>query len=275
MKKIAICFSGHLRNFLVSKKESKLLQDVEKIKSTGTQVDFFFSIWKTYNGTSARYNKKNAKYYKVPEESNREPITPKILSAFNPIKVEIEDYSSVEPTFNVARISQKMADAILEDNTYVGPMNQKNGYLYSTPMFYKMYKANELKKIHEKENGFNYDVVVKYRANIDLENEFAIDFDSVQDGCLYVSGSGWEGRSVTGNAARMFGYGHESIMMQDMFFYANSSTMDKVCNLYNNLKKIYEEHGTTSPERIFYDWVVLECKACPKENPIKFKYTYE
>jgi hypothetical protein len=262
MRKIAICFSGHLRDFLFRppNKEKNQLDmfelGIQKMRSNGDQVDIFFSLWEKYNVQTARYS----------SDLDSNIVTERVLAPLSPTFVEIENFEENLPSFRIDNFCPEM--------TGEGEVafNRHQRYLYSTPMFYKIYRANLLKKQHEERHGFVYDAVVRYRANIGLENP--LDVGPIDANVLYAnSNSKCEtGRSLPGEKCRLFGHTHESQMLQDIFFYADSPTMDKVCELYNNLASIFKNHGSTGPERIFYDWVHYDCKLEIGLNPNGFSY---
>lgn len=237
MQKIAICFSGHLRNF-VTKELPEFISNVGRLIDSGYQVDCFFSIWDTYNTGTARYS--SGDYGNVNISELREQ-----LKALNVKSIEVENYDEVKHNFYLSNfhptIEAERPQIISSD-----------GILYSTPMFYKMYKCNLLKKNYESEHHFEYDIVIRYRANIKLINPLNI--TPIKPNTIYNQ------HENTYPYPRGLGYTHESLMTFDIFFYATSPTMDVICNLYPNLATIITNHGSTGPERILYDWCFLENK---------------
>jgi hypothetical protein len=133
-------------------------------------------------------------------------------------------------------------------------------------MFYKIYKANELKKQYEKNNNLTFDIVVRYRANVQFLDD--LNFENIELNTIYNAGSG-ENRDRGSKVP-------PSIMTQDMFFYANSKVMDTICDLYNNLSYIMHKYeGAPSyigPERLLYDWVFYENQIKHKTSNIPFTY---
>lgn len=265
MRKIAICFSGHLRDFLVipsnAQEKNQLdmfLLGLQKFKKNGDQVDLFFSLWGKYNAQTARYK----------NDLDSRIVTEDVLSFLNPVGVEIQEFEEHLPSFRIDNFCREIT------GEGEAAFNQHQRYLHSTPMFYKIYRANLLKKQYEEANGFVYDAVVRYRANIGLENPLEV--GPIDANVLYANSNSkcakWTGRSLPGEKCRLFGHTHESQMLQDIFFYADSPTMDKVCELYNNLASIFKNHGSTGPERIFYDWVHYDCKLEIGLNPNAFSY---
>ena len=238
MKKIAICFSGHLRNF-ISVELSEFTEHVRNLTDSGYEVDCFFSIWDTYNTQMARRgnpgNCDNIDLNHIQESF-------KIL---NVKALEVESYEDVKHNFYLKNFHPTIEPEL------PGIMNL-DGVLHSTPMFYKIYKCNLLKKNYELEHNIQYDVVVRYRANIKLIN--LLTMTQIENNTIYNQ----DPNSTP--YTRGLGYTHESLMTHDMFFYGISATMDIICDVYPNLSRIISNHGSTGPERIFYDWCFLENK---------------
>lgn len=246
MKKVAICFSGHIRNFF-STGLVQLRESINALSNSGHQVDCFFSIWDTLNTQTAHYV--DADYSNVEFYADQ-------LDSLNLKMLEVEHYNDLKHNFYL----KNFHPTIQSESPHI---ISSDGILYSTPMFYKIYKCNLLKKTFENTYNFQYDVVFRYRANIQLLNQ--LDVDHVTDGVMYNAGhhTPW---------SRGLGYTHESLMTQDMFFYGSSPIMDIVCNLYPNLASIIANHGSTGPERLLYDWCFLENKLDHKVSPIQFNY---
>ena len=245
-KKIAICFSGHLRQFFDGPELECFKQNIDLLKSQGHTVDLFFSIWNTYNTKTNSHG------------GEETPIDDSIFSQLDITLLEIQNYSTLKEMFKLRNFHPTIEpeiDAVISSD----------GVLHNTPMFYKIHRANLLKTLHETKHNFKYDVVVRYRANIHLTDAF--NFYDVEPGYLYVEGRGHSGMP---RECRGLGLTELSWMMQDIFFYGDSSTMDIVCDVYNNLTAMYPKYGSTGPERIFYDWVVLENKIPTKHHAIGF-----
>jgi len=215
--KIAICFSGHLRNFkdLLNNFKEKILLFREE-----NQVDIFFSIWDTYEPEYSWSNQEN----KISNYINTEEIL-----QINPIKIEIENFNSIKNQF------------LLKNFTNIectNPQIIKDGVLHSTPMFYKIYKANKLKKEHEETYNFKYDLVMRYRSNLFIDGDINLNINknTLYNKCLYT----------------------DIIGLDDVFAYGDSNIINEYSNLYNNLPLILNKYKRLGPEEILYDWCMLE-----------------
>lgn len=221
--KIAICFSGHLRNF------SNLLENFkEKILSLRKdhQVDVFFSIWDIYEPQYSWTNQ---------NETVSNLINIEDLSRLNPIKIEVENFNEIKDNF------------LLKNFTNIDHSNEwtsKNGILHSIPMFYKIYKANELKKDYEKINNFKYDIAIRYRSNLLINGNIDL---NINKNILYNK------RENNSN-------------LDDIFAYSDSETMDKYSDLYLNLSLILNKYRRFGPEEILYDWIINENKIPRKDT---------
>lgn len=238
--RIAICFSGHLRHFF-TRSLNNLMDKIQNFKNTDNEVDLFFSIWDTYDPYNSWSN--------IEVESNKIDINQ--LENINPTSYEIEVYDDIKHKF-----------LLREFNSTIQPENNQlifNGILHSTPMYYKIMKANSLKTNYEISNNFKYDITIRYRSNIDFEKD--LDFSHVKSNTIYNRACGYNC------------YDNNNCMCDDIFAYGESTVMDLYSNVYNNLSLIYEKYGSTGPERILYDWLIRENNICIEIDPIGFIFT--
>jgi len=223
--KVAICFSGHLRNF------SNLLENFkEKILSLRKdhQVDVFFSIWDIYE---PKYSWTNE------NETISNLIDTEDLSELDPIKIEVENFNQIKGQFLLKNFTTEGLNE--EYNRLI-----KDGILHSTPMFYKIYKANKLKKDYEKINNFKYDIAIRYRSNLLINGNIDL---NINKNILYNK------RENNSN-------------LDDIFAYSDSETMDKYSDLYLNLSLILNKYRRFGPEEILYDWIINENKIPRKDT---------
>jgi hypothetical protein len=213
--KVAVCFSGHLRNFshLLTNFKDKVLSLKDQ-----NEIDLFFSIWDIYE---PKYSWTNE------NETKSNLINIDDILKLDPIKIEIENFDVLKEEF------------LLKNFTNINHLNEriiKNGILHSTPMFYKIYKANELKKTYERTNNFKYDIVIRYRSNLSINGNIDL---NINKNILYNK--------------------HENDSnLDDIFAYADSETMDKYSGLYLNLSLILNKYRRFGPEEILYDWIINE-----------------
>jgi len=231
--RIAICFSGHIRNFLTHG-IFNLNSNILSLREHGHVVDLFISTWDTINAGS------------------EDKIDTDKIKELNPIICEIENYDLIKHNFLLKNFHSNLKMEFgKSQNDFVGI---KNGILNSTPMFYKIYKANKLKCAYEVNNGFKYDIVIRYRANLSFLSPICI--DNFKPNVIYNRGICGK---IDGKSIRTDGnINLDSYMFDDLFAYGDSNIMNIYSDVYNNLSILFHEYGSTGPERILYDWVVLK-----------------
>ena len=91
----------------------------------------------------------------------------------------------------------------------------------SIPQFYKINRANCLKSKYEKENDFKYDIVIRYRPDLIMVDKLNID-------------SNVNNTIVNINTQKY----HWPNRIYDIFFYSNSSNMDKISEIWPNFRDV-------------------------------------
>lgn len=87
----------------------------------------------------------------------------------------------------------------------------------SIPQFYKIYRANELKCEYERECGFKYDIVIRYRPDLIMVDKLHLDANV-------------ESTIVNINTKKY----HWPNRIYDIFFYSNSENINKMCEVWPN-----------------------------------------
>lgn len=138
--KIAICLSGHLRKF------DQTFQSLHNNLLSKYDCDIFIHTWDKM-GYGSSY-----------KSDSRQDITsgyiPSIQNHYKPKKIIIEDSSFIE---ELKMQGNKYAPHLINVPKHVGHM---------ASMFYKIYAANELRKIYEIETGTNYNWVIRCRPDL-------------------------------------------------------------------------------------------------------------
>lgn len=208
--KIAICFSGAIRSF------KTCYPSIYKSIIQPLNPDIFMHLWSF--GSDINKHKNNDKYKTYHKLQNDECDIDYILKTANPIKCIVENYSEI------------WEDKILNGcNGYeiIKNMNEHdtNYAISAMGMYFKIYEANKLKTNYEKENNFKYDIVIRARLDFFWDDNFCIEnFHITETDILVIKDSyctrgKWEGN--------------------DKFFVCTSNTMDKMCELYNNINFYY------------------------------------
>jgi hypothetical protein len=231
--KVAICFSGHIRNFFEKGLDS-FNKNLLYLREQGHKVDLFFSVWDTYEPETSAWWKSPIPLSFIDEG---------LIKQLNPISYLIEDYKNVKNNF----ILKKFHPTIKVEPF---PIISDEGILYSTPMFYKILSANNLKKEHELKHNFKYDVVVRYRAHIYMDRPLVL--DEIQPNTLYVPyvSQNWVETNIFKG----------SYMTDDRFAYGDSKIIDTYSEVYSNLTMLFQKYENTGPERILDNWLVRHLK---------------
>jgi hypothetical protein len=182
--KVALCISGQPRlvktGFLAH----------QKFILNKYDTDVFIHTW--YDENTDVINECGGVY-----EVN-ENIIKEITDLYKPVKYIIE---------------KQKTDLIQVTHPFPGPP-----IFPQVSMFYSMMKSNDLKTEYEKENNFEYDVVIRSRFDSGLLKD--IDLTIVNPNI------------IIGIDAI------DSILLCDWLFYGNSKTMDKVVDVYNNIPEL-------------------------------------
>ena len=133
-------------------------------------------------------------------------------------------------------------------------------------LFYSMMQANHLKRKHEMENNFKYDVVVKIRYDTVFEPDTKFKLDYVRPRSLYTS------------HLENFNYEYHRKNFSDVVFYGNSNSMDIACDYFRFVMNHMTNHEdfmvgpgvgmhkyltnlNVTPERVHFPDVILRPEA--------------
>jgi len=107
-------------------------------------------------------------------------------------------------------------------------------------MFCSVTKANNLRKEYEVKNNIKYDIIV--RSRIDHIYHKPIDvrtfFKETDKDCVYVP---YNHQYMRDNHYLIANSGLRYPSMSETFMFANPENMDKVCEVFPNFEKIYED----------------------------------
>lgn len=154
--RIAIAFSGHLRSF------QQCGNSIAKNIIAPLNADVFVSTYQTV-GHYAYYDRNTVRM-------STHSVLNDIRSLFAPKLIQ---YNSA-PSRNFERYRKYLSDA-----------RSHNSVL---SMFEKEQKGLELVKAYEQSNNVKYDVLIRMRPDVFVENQISISDveNSINDGCLYV-----------------------------------------------------------------------------------------
>jgi hypothetical protein len=194
MKKIALCFSGGIRNS-ESSIPSIYKYIINNLKKK-YEVDTFFYL--TYisdlNNIEQKFKMRKSSFNKD-----------KLLKFFQPKKYEIIEYNN--------QLQKKEMNIDGFDCSNVPNLDKKYSY-NAVGMFAKIWKCNQFKKKYEEENNFKYDYVFRCRLDYIFLDNLEIDIDEN----IQIVNDRFTSRS--------------KIITNDKFFGSTSKIMDDLCDIY-------------------------------------------
>lgn len=146
--KIALCLSGHLRNF------ERTYPALYFYFLKDHDVDIFIHTWDKLGFSCA---------FKTDQTLNdTEPKLAEVNRLYKPKKIIVESSSFVE---ELKRQGDEYAPHLKNEPKHVGHM---------ASMFYKIYAANELRRKYEIETGIKYDWIIRCRPDLLFQNEIKL-----------------------------------------------------------------------------------------------------
>lgn len=204
--KIALCLSGQPR-FV-----EKAFPNVYENLMRGYDVDVFVHSWTDEN---KNYQFRNDGIWKnVTQDTN---IKNKILDLYKPKKYLFES----PKTFNVNKINGEAPDQYFRPlweskcNHFNNPEGAKYFVNMIHSMWYSIMMSNLQKELYSKQNGVNYDFVI--RARFDVIYRHKLSYENLNPNILYVSSQ------------------LHSDHIHDFFAVSNDTYMNHYCSLFYNL----------------------------------------
>lgn len=216
MKKmrLAVLVAGEMRNY----DNKELMKMNEKNIFDKFEYDIFISTWdkrgsSPYHGT---VSKKDYSNDRVEESGLRE--------TYKNIKgIRIENFDKWLTEI------PKTHKAIYDCGFFV----QGSGKIIKCtvfPQLYKIWDANEMKKKYERDNGFTYDIVMRFRGDMCFVEEIPYAY-------LYELYNGVGCNEIwTINPPKIF----YSNRIYDIFFYGGSVAMDQICGSWKHILELIE-----------------------------------
>lgn len=124
-------------------------------------------------------------------------------------------------------------------------------------MIYKLYVCNNLRLKYQKQKKIKYDYIIKLRPDLVFHTPIYTQYFDKYPETLFIPKKLKNGKNNYGNMTNIYGLG-----ITDQIFICNDKIMNKICNLYKNLK-YYKYISCKFPE-------ILLLKYC-KDNKIKIK----
>jgi hypothetical protein len=167
--RVAVCYSGFLRNI------QKTFPNISQQMLKGHDVDFFIHTW-------------NVPEYSEEISYSKSTICPKLILVEEQKAFEKNPYGFINCNTTPEQYLNDLKSSGEDKKFFEKPSKENNfdfnkdlevvkfGYYSSFPynflsQFYSFYKAIDLKKIYEQNNGFEYDCVIRIRPDVYLNEQ--------------------------------------------------------------------------------------------------------
>lgn len=207
VKRVAILLAGEMRNY----DNIELVQKNKKYLFEVYNCDIFISTW-----DKKGYSPAHGYAYNKPYSDDKITIQ-NIENIYNNIKsINIENFND-------------WFSNLPEEYKALYNLRQHGGNCYATvfPQLYKLWDCNRLKTEYEKQNDFQYDLVIRFRPDMCLVEEIPkeyltdfLDIDKVSQNKIF-----------TINPPKIF-YPNR---VYDIFFFGNNESMNILCDCWNNI----------------------------------------
>ena len=121
-------------------------------------------------------------------------------------------------------------------------LNENSNYNNILNQFYKFYILNKIKNATEKEENIKYDVVIKWRPDILLNNK--IDFTNIDQNTIYIPTDSKIDKSKLQNLSDKH--------VCDIIAYGDNNSMNYYFNFYKHLDKLIKKHGYCSETLLYH-----------------------
>jgi hypothetical protein len=229
-KKIAICLSGHLRDYNIN------LPSIEKFLAKPLKADVFLHTWDTI-GKQIRMTK--GVVGPIPDEKEENiPDVSKYLSNLKKIKIENNS------------IFLKKLKYLEEQKFYLYGMELQNEFYggqaepkYIFSQFYSINQSFKLMEEWETKNSFNYDYVIKLRADYCLTSGILLkDFTFLEknENVIFIPNLPYSnhGHPSCCMCAADLPHAKHVEDVCDVFAYGKRKEMEKYFAIYENLENL-------------------------------------
>lgn len=128
---------------------------------------------------------------------------------------------------------------ICEENYFFSEEKKENN---TYNLWFKYYKLNELKKLNEESSGIKYDLVIKYRPDLNLISTNIFDRDFSEEKIFIPSESLIDMSKLKSEKDKF---------ICDIFAFGNSRIMDNYFSIFEYLENLINEYGPVS-ETVLY-----------------------
>jgi len=219
--RIALCFSGHMRTY------EKTYAAWKRYVIDPLQPDIFIDTWNTIgtfvNKDAITGNGGVHKKTLVTEPGtvmlNSHPINQEeIIKRYNPVGFNVEIFEELMPIFI------ESVRPIVEWRDSSPPNAWRHMPLGTYSQLYKWWKCNQQKQNYETTKGFKYDLVIRSRTDLMLEDNIThiIQMALTEPTKIYVP------------------VRDDPMAVRDVIFVGSSKNIDILCNMYTHYHTLFE-----------------------------------
>jgi hypothetical protein len=240
--KVAFCFSGQLRTWRKCIPTWKKLFKDLKDNYNVSNIDVFCHIW-DHNTLQHGIAMTQFKDGVLIDPIDNSVVLPdseinEYINLLNPVSYKIDNIEVSKS------IKQQTSNKGLIESQYSGKFVNS----WMAPQLYSIMYAAHLKKMHEIKNEINYDLCIRMRNDLYLNEDFRADFsiEEMLQPAFNTIHSCHSGIDVSGPWFKR--------RLGDIFWYADSPTFDKLSDFYHWLP-IFGTRALgpdLAPEHIFY-----------------------
>lgn len=202
----AILISGQIRN------AKDTYESIKKNLIDVYDADVFISTWTNSD--------KIAKSVLAGGSKGDDSTLDELIQMYKPKRIEVEEYND--------ELIQSIQKLYKNKNSSI-PIETKPLSVFM--MWYKTAKVNSLRKEYEKRNKFEYDVVIKTRFDLAVDEPLPIiDANSYRNNIWIPKGWDWKNG------------------MNDLFALGNGNVMDYYCSMFSELPYFLDEGHLFHPE---------------------------
>lgn len=207
--KIALCLSGHTRNYVYNYPNLSLNSDEFNVDT------FISTVWQS--GLPDKTTPSYISYHSQPYNITTQINVADILTKYKPVLYKIEEDYNITSELMQFKYQKTLHNA---DLSHIGMM------------FYRIYQANELKKQYEQSHNFKYDYVIRSRFDIKI-NELSIDLSKIH---IWIDKEGMCDLFFAGNSDTMDKICeiYNWFISQDIVFLQNFNSAEHILKYYIN-----------------------------------------
>jgi len=226
--RIALCFSGQPR----SVKESYYFSILKNLIEPNNITDIFVHTWWRPEWETKAYTDS----YPQPSVIFKKDSIETIKNLYKPLKMVVEDDNIYKETIK---------NDFVNDISWAVPgqsISEKKCIYVTYPRYMSPYKSNQLKNEYEKENGFEYDMVIKTR--FDIIPRVRIDIKNYNVSKYFYIPTCYPQtilEVLPSTSNKWCGAG-------DIIAVGNKQNMDIYCDIFNRIKETSLKHPSAAAE---------------------------